>query len=179
MSRIGRLPVKVPNKVTVTIDKNIIVIKGPKGELSMPLSNQINIDHKDDIISFKPTDAAPKTNKLHGTYRASVANMIQGVTEGFERKLELQGVGYRCQVQGKALILNVGYSHQVTIPAPEGINLSVEANTKVTVNGISKQLVGQVAANIRSVRPPEPYKGKGIRYEGEYVRKKAGKTGKK
>jgi len=95
MSRIGRLPVKVPNKVTVTIDKNIIVIKGPKGELSMPLSNQISVDHKNDIISFKPTDAAPKTNKLHGTYRASVANMIQGVTEGFERKLELQGVGYR------------------------------------------------------------------------------------
>jgi large subunit ribosomal protein L6 len=105
--------------------------------------------------------------------------MIQGVTTGFEKKLELQGVGYRCQVQGKSLILNVGYSHQVTIPAPPGINISVEANTKVIINGISKELVGRVAANIRSVRPPEPYKGKGIRYEGEFVRKKAGKTGKK
>jgi large subunit ribosomal protein L6 len=104
--------------------------------------------------------------------------MIKGVTDGFERKLELQGVGYRGQVQGKSLVLNVGYSHQITIPAPEGINLAVEANTKVTVNGIDKQLVGQVAANIRATRPPEPYKGKGVRYEGEYVRKKAGKTGK-
>lgn len=179
MSRIGRLPVKVPNKVTVSIDKNLISIKGPKGELSMPLSNNISIDYIEDVITFTPLNSSPKTNKLHGTYRACVANMIKGVTEGFEKKLELQGVGYRCQVQGKSLILNVGYSHQITIPAPEGINLSVEANTKVTVNGISKVLVGQVAANIRSTRPPEPYKGKGVRYAGEYVRKKAGKTGKK
>lgn len=179
MSRIGRLPVKVPNKVIVGIDKNVISIKGPKGELSMPLLNNVSIDHTDEIITFTPSDSSPKTNKLHGTYRACVANMIKGVTEGFEKKLELQGVGYRCQVQGKSLILNVGYSHQITIPAPEGINLSVEANTKVTVNGIDKALVGQVAANIRSTRPPEPYKGKGVRYAEEYVRKKAGKTGKK
>jgi large subunit ribosomal protein L6 len=179
MSRIGRAPVKVPSKVTVVVDKDIIV-KGPKGELSMPLSNQVGIDINtdDNIIKFTALNNSPQAKKLHGTYRASVANMIKGVTDGFERKLELQGVGYRGQVQGKSLILNVGYSHQITIPAPEGINLAVEANTKVTVNGIDKQLVGQVAANIRATRPPEPYKGKGVRYEGEYVRKKAGKTGK-
>ena len=144
----------------------------------MPLSEYVTIDQNDDTITFKPINNSPKTKKLFGTYRASVANMVHGVTEGFERKLELQGVGYRCQVQGKSLILSVGFSHQITIPAPEGINIGVEANTKVTVTGIDKQLVGQVAANIRSMRPPEPYKGKGIRYEGEFVRKKAGKTGK-
>ena len=179
MSRIGKLPVKVPNKVSVSIDKDVILIKGPKGELSMHLSNKVMIDHSNDIITCKPLEDSPNVNKLHGTYRANIANMIQGVTTGFEKKLELQGVGYRCQVQGKSLILNVGYSHQVTIPSPAGINISVEANTKVIINGISKELVGRVAADIRSVRPPEPYKGKGIRYEGEFVRKKAGKTGKK
>lgn len=178
MSRIGKLPVKVPSKVTVSVDENVIVIKGAKGELSMPLSNEVGVDYADDTIKFHALNNSVKAKKLHGTYRSVVANMIQGVTEGFEKKLELQGVGYRCQVQGKSLILNVGFSHQVTIPAPEGINISVDGNTKVIVNGISKELVGQVAANIRSVRPPEPYKGKGIRYENEYVRKKAGKTGK-
>ena len=178
MSRIGKLPLKVPSKVTVNIDSNSIVIKGPKGELSMPLTQGIEINNTDDTITFTPLNKIPQTKKLHGTYRACVANMIKGVTEGFEKKLELQGVGYRCQVQGKSLILNVGYSHQIIIPAPEGINFSVEANTKVIVNGINKQLVGQVASDIRSSRPPEPYKGKGVRYEGEYVRKKAGKTGK-
>ena len=178
MSRVGKLPVKVPSKVNVSIEDDVIVIKGPKGQLSMQLSEYVTIDHSDDIITFKPVNNSPKANKLFGTYRTTIANMVHGVTEGFEKKLELQGVGYRCQVQGKSLILSVGFSHQVTIPAPEGINISVEANTKVTVNGIDKQLVGQVASNIRSTRPPEPYKGKGIRYEGEYVRKKAGKTGK-
>ena len=179
MSRIGRAPVKVPSKVTVSVDKDIIV-KGPKGELSMPVSNQVGIDinTSDNIITFKALNNSPQAKKLHGTYRASVANMIKGVTDGFERKLELQGVGYRSQVQGRSLILNVGYSHQVTIAAPEGITLAVEGNTNVSVSGIDKQVVGQVAANIRAVRPPEPYKGKGIRYQGEYVRKKAGKAGK-
>jgi large subunit ribosomal protein L6 len=178
MSRIGRLPVKVPNKVNVNVEKDKIVIKGPKGELSMQLSNQINIDNSNNTITFTTTNDSPQAKKLHGTYRASIANMIKGVTDGFEKRLELQGVGFRSQVQGKSLVLNVGYSHQVTIPAPEGINLAVEANTKVIVTGIDKQLVGQVASDIRSVRTPEPYKGKGVRYEGEYVRKKAGKTGK-
>ena len=178
MSRIGKKPVKIPNKVTVSINDNSIDVKGPKGELSMPLSNQVALDQTDDCIHFQTLNQSPEARKLFGTSRANVANMIQGVTEGFEKSLELQGVGFRCQVQGKSLILSVGYSHQVTIPAPEGINISVEENTKVKVNGINKQLVGQVAANIRSVRPPEPYKGKGIRYQGEYVRKKAGKTGK-
>ena len=179
MSRIGRVPVKVPSKVTVTVDQDIIV-KGPKGELSMPLSNHIaiDIDKTENLVKFTPLNNSSQAKKLHGTYRASVANMIKGVTDGFEKNLLLQGVGYRVQVQGKSLILNVGYSHQVTIPSPEGINLTVKDNTKVTVTGINKELVGQVAANIRAVRPPEPYKGKGVRYEGEYVRKKAGKTGK-
>ena len=176
MSRIGRAPVKVPSKVTVSVDKDIIV-KGPKGELSMPVSNQVGIDinTSDNIITFKALNNSPQAKKLHGTYRASVANMIKGVTDGFERKLELQGVGYRGQVQGKSLVLNVGYSHQITIPAPEGINLAVEANTKVTVNGIDKQLVGQVAANIRATRPPEPYKGKGVKYSDEHIKRKESK----
>ena len=178
MSRIGKLPVKVPNKVNVNVEKDKIVIKGPKGELSMQLSNQISIDNTNDTITFATTNNSPQAKKLHGTYRATVANMIKGVTDGFEKRLDLQGVGFRSQVQGKSLVLNVGYSHQVTIPAPPGITIGVENNTLVTVSGPDKQLVGQIAANIKSVRPPEPYKGKGIRYQGEYIRRKVGKAGK-
>jgi len=145
----------------------------------MSSSTDIALDIQESIIVINPLNQSPKAKKLFGMYRAIIANMIQGVTVGFEKKLELQGVGYRSQVQGRSLILNVGYSHQVKIDAPEGIQLAVEGNTNVSVSGIDKQLVGQIAADIRSVRPPEPYKGKGIRYQGEYVRKKAGKAGKK
>ena len=177
MSRIGKNPIIIPEGVTVSIDESVITVKGKLGELSQEFS-EVSFKIEDSIITVERSSENKNVRAKHGLYRSLVHNMIKGVTDGFEKKLELQGVGYRGQVQGKSLVLNVGYSHQITIPAPEGINLAVEANTKVTVNGIDKQLVGQVAANIRATRPPEPYKGKGVRYEGEYVRKKAGKTGK-
>ena len=179
MSRIGKLPIKVPDKVSVIINSTSIVVKGPKGELSKNLPTSIKIIQNDKIINIIPDESLSESYQLYGTYRSLVNNMIIGVTSGFQKKLELQGVGYRSQVDGKTLILNVGYSHQVKIPSPDGIKLSVEGNTNVTVSGLDKELVGQIAANIRLVRPPEPYKGKGIRYQGEYVRKKVGKAGKK
>jgi large subunit ribosomal protein L6 len=179
MSRIGKLPIKVPDKVSVIINSTNIVVKGPKGELSKNLPTSIKIIQNDKIINIIPDESLSESYQLYGTYRSLVNNMIIGVTSGFQKKLELQGVGYRSQVDGKTLILNVGYSHQVKIPSPDGIKLSVEGNTNVTVSGLDKELVGQIAANIRLVRPPEPYKGKGIRYQGEYVRKKVGKAGKK
>jgi large subunit ribosomal protein L6 len=147
--------------------------------LSKNLPTSIKIIQNDKIINIIPDESLSESYQLYGTYRSLVNNMIIGVTSGFQKKLELQGVGYRSQVDGKTLILNVGYSHQVKIPSPDGIKLSVEGNTNVTVSGLDKELVGQIAANIRLVRPPEPYKGKGIRYQGEYVRKKIGKAGKK
>jgi large subunit ribosomal protein L6 len=179
MSRIGKLPIKVPDKVNVIITSTSIVVNGPKGELSKNLPASIKIIQKDKIINIIPDENLNESYQLYGTYRSLVNNMIIGVTSGFQKKLELQGVGYRSQVDGKTLILSVGYSHQVKIPSPDGIKLSVEGNTNVTVSGLDKELVGQIAANIRLVRPPEPYKGKGIRYQGEYVRKKIGKAGKK
>jgi large subunit ribosomal protein L6 len=179
MSRIGKLPVKVPDKVTVTIRENSISIKGPKGELSKIIPDSIQIKQEENLVKVLPNKDYNNADQLYGTYRSLVNNMIKGVTQGFQRKLELQGVGYRSQIEGKTLILNVGFSHQVKILAPEGIKLSVDGNTNVIVDGLDKELVGQTAANIRLVRPPEPYKGKGIRYQGEYVRKKVGKAGKK
>jgi len=179
MSRIGKLPIKVPDKVNVTINSTSITVKGPKGELSRNLPASIKIIQNDKSISVLPNEGLNDSYQLYGTYRSLVSNMITGVTDGFQRKLELQGVGYRSQVDGKNLILNVGYSHQVKIISPDGIKLSVENNTNIIVAGSDKELVGQIAANIRSIRPPEPYKGKGIRYQGEYVRKKIGKAGKK
>jgi large subunit ribosomal protein L6 len=179
MSRIGKLPVKVPDKVTVTLKENNIVIKGPKGELSRVIPSSIQIQQEENLLKVLPNKEYNNAEQLYGTYRSLVHNMIKGVTQGFQRKLELQGVGYRSQLDGKNLILNVGFSHQVKIIAPEGIKLSVDGNTNVIVDGLDKELVGQTAANIRLVRPPEPYKGKGIRYQGEYVRKKVGKAGKK
>jgi large subunit ribosomal protein L6 len=178
MSRIGKLPVTIPDKVTVTLTNQQISVKGPKGELSRELNPLITVVQEDNALKVSPTTSSLKAQQIHGLYRRLIANMILGVSQGFERKLILQGVGSRSQVQGKKLILSVGFSHQVEIPAPDGISIAVEANTNVTVSGIDKQLVGQIAANIRSVRPPEPYKGKGIRYEGEYVRQKVGKAGK-
>lgn len=179
MSRIGKLPIKVPDKVNIIINSTNIVVKGPKGELSKSVPSSIKIIQNDKNISVLPTEGINNAYQLYGTYRSLISNMIIGVTDGFQRKLELQGVGYRSQIDGKTLVLNVGYSHQVKIVSPEGIKLSVEGNTNVIVSGLDKQLVGQIAANIRLVRPPEPYKGKGIRYQGEYVRKKVGKAGKK
>jgi large subunit ribosomal protein L6 len=179
MSRIGKLQIKVPDKVNITVHSSNIVVKGPKGELSKNFPNSIKIIQNDKTIQVVPIENIAESYQLYGTFRSLVHNMIIGVTQGFQKKLELQGVGYRSQIDGKTLILNVGYSHQVKILSPEGIKLSVEGNTNITVSGLDKELVGQIAADIRLVRPPEPYKGKGIRYQGEYVRKKVGKAGKK
>nr|BDA98307.1 ribosomal protein L6 [Rhodomonas sp. NIES-1006] len=178
MARLGKIPVKIPNKVQVNVKDSCVTIKGPKGELSLNVADKVLVDSTEDKLVIKPTSDSKDADKMHGTYRKLLSNMVEGVSTGFQKKLELQGVGFRSQVQGKSLILNVGYSHQVTIESPPGITLAVENNTNIIVSGVDKQLVGQVAANIKAVRPPEPYKGKGIRYEGEYVRRKVGKAGK-
>jgi large subunit ribosomal protein L6 len=178
MARLGKLPIKVPNKVQVDIKDNNVTVKGPKGELSLECNDKVVINSIEDTIVVKPASDTQIAGQLQGTYRKILSNMVEGVNTGFQKKLELQGVGFRSQVQGKSLILNVGFSHQVTIESPPGITLAVENNTNITVSGIDKQLVGQIAANIKAVRPPEPYKGKGIRYSGEFVRRKVGKAGK-
>merc|ERR1712127_1011122 len=178
MARLGKIPVTIPDKVEVNIKDNHVKVKGPKGELSLQCSDTVTLDIVENTIVVKPKSNSRVGEQLYGTYRKLLLNMVEGVSNGFQKKLELQGVGFRSQVQGKSLILNVGISHQVTIESPLGISFSVENNTNITVTGIDKQLVGQTAANIKSVRPPEPYKGKGIRYQGEYVRRKVGKAGK-
>ena len=178
MSRIGKKPIEVPAGVTVTIDNSQVTVKGPKGELSRTFHQDIAINIEENVITVSRPSEAKDHRALHGTTRAVLANMIEGVSKGFERSLDLIGVGYRAAKQGKKLVLSVGYSHPVEIEPEEGIDIEVPTNTKVIVKGINKERVGELAANIRSVRPPEPYKGKGIRYEGEFVRRKEGKTGK-
>jgi large subunit ribosomal protein L6 len=179
MSRIGKRPINIPNKVTVTIDGQKVAVKGPKGELYRVLPPEIGLTQEGETLVVKPKNDSRKARQRYGLCRTLVANMVEGVSKGFERRLEIQGVGYRAQVQGRNLILNVGYSNPVEMPAPEGINIAVENNTNVIVSGINKEVVGNTAAKIRGVRPPEVYKGKGIRYAGEIVRRKAGKAGKK
>jgi len=175
MSRIGRKPITVPAGVTVTIEPEEVTVKGPKGELSERIARDIDVVQDGDTITVtRPTDRGDH-RALHGLTRTLVANMVEGVTNGYEKRLEIQGVGYRAQLKGKNLELAVGYSHPVPIDAPEGIEFEVPQPTRVVVKGISKQQVGEVAAIIRKQRPPEPYKGKGIRYEGEYVQRKVGK----
>ncbi|WP_282174123.1 50S ribosomal protein L6 [Cytobacillus firmus] len=178
MSRIGKKPIEIPTGVTVTNDNNTVTVKGPKGELTRSFNQDIEIKVEDNVINVSRPSDAKEHRALHGTTRALLANMAEGVSKGFERGLELIGVGYRAQKQGKKLVLNVGYSHPVEIEPEEGIEVEVPSNTKIIVKGTDKERVGALAANIRDVRPPEPYKGKGIRYEGEYVRRKEGKTGK-
>ncbi|MCM3575660.1 MULTISPECIES: 50S ribosomal protein L6 [Mesobacillus] len=178
MSRVGKKPIEIPAGVTVTLDNNHVTVKGPKGELSRTFHSDIEIKIEENVINIsRPTDNK-EHRALHGTTRAVLANMVEGVSKGFERGLELVGVGYRAAKQGNKLVLNVGYSHPVEIEAEKGLEIEVPSNTKVIVKGTDKERVGALAANIRDVRPPEPYKGKGIRYEGEYVRRKEGKTGK-
>jgi large subunit ribosomal protein L6 len=175
MSRIGRKPIPVPSGVTVTIDPEVVRVHGPKGELSERIHRDITVAQEGEELNVsRPTDRG-EHRALHGLTRSLVANMVEGVTEGFQKTLEIQGVGYRAQLKGRDLELALGYSHAVPIKAPEGIEFEVPQPTRVIVKGISKQLVGEVAANIRKQRPPEPYKGKGIRYEGEYVARKVGK----
>jgi large subunit ribosomal protein L6 len=175
MSRIGKKPIAVPSGVTVTIDPDIVRVHGPKGELSERIPRDITVAQEgEEILVTRPTDRG-EHRALHGLTRSLVANMVEGVTEGFQKTLEIQGVGYRAQLKGKDLELALGYSHPVPVKAPEGIEFEVPQPTRVIVKGISKQAVGEVAAFIRKQRPPEPYKGKGIRYEGEYVARKVGK----
>ena len=175
MSRIGRKPIEVPEGVTVDVSRGSVLVKGPKGELTQAVSPEMTIEQSDGVLTVsRPTDRGPH-RALHGLTRSLVANMVEGVTSGYERRLEIQGVGYRARLQGKALELSVGYSHPVSMPAPDGIEFEVPQPTQVIVRGIDKQLVGEMAARIRRVRPPEPYKGKGIRYEDEHVRRKVGK----
>lgn len=175
MSRIGRKPIPVPSGVTVTIEPETVSVKGPKGELSERVPRDIEVvQDGEELRVSRPTDRGDH-RALHGLVRSLVANMVQGVTAGYEKRLEIQGVGYRAQMKGKNLELAVGYSHPVPIPAPDGIEFEVPQPTRIVVKGIDKQLVGETAAIIRKQRPPEPYKGKGIRYEGEYVQRKVGK----
>jgi large subunit ribosomal protein L6 len=175
MSRIGRKPVAVPDAVTVTIAPGDITVKGPKGELNQFYSQDMTVSQEDGtILVARPTDRG-EHRALHGLTRSLIANMVEGVTDGFEKRLEIQGVGYRAALKGKNLELALGFSHPVPIEAPEGIDFEVPQPTEIIVRGIDKQLVGQVAADIRKRRPPEPYKGKGIRYKGEQVLRKVGK----
>jgi large subunit ribosomal protein L6 len=175
MSRIGRKPIPVPDGVTVEVEPERVRVRGPKGELAERISRDITVEQDDgQLLVKRPTDRG-EHRALHGLTRSLVANMVQGVTEGYEKRLEIQGVGYRANLRGSTLELAVGYSHPVHIDAPEGIAFEVPVPTQVVVRGIDKQLVGETAARIRKVRPPEPYKGKGIRYAGEYVARKVGK----
>jgi large subunit ribosomal protein L6 len=179
MSRIGRKPITIPSGVNVDVAAgNFITIKGPKGELSYSAPPALGIELEDGTLLVSRPDDAREHRSLHGLSRTLISNMVVGVTDGFRKNLEIQGVGYRAAMDGKDLVLNVGFSHPVRFQAPEGISYTLDGQTKVSVSGIDKQAVGEEAARIRRVRPPEPYKGKGIRYEGEVVRRKAGKAGK-
>ena len=176
MSRIGKRPVPLPKGVTATIAGRTITVKGPKGEISRTMHPDLTLALEDDTVAVRRPSDEPRHKALHGLTRTLVANMVEGVTHGFSRALEIQGVGYKAEAKPFGVQLVVGFSHPVPYHAPKGITITVEGNTQVKVQGVDKELVGQVAAELRSVRPPEPYKGKGIRYVGEQVRRKAGKT---
>jgi large subunit ribosomal protein L6 len=175
MSRIGKQPIPVPETVTVAIEPEVVRVSGPRGDLYERVSRELTIEQADgELRVARPTDRG-EHRALHGLTRSLIANMVQGVTEGFEKRLDIQGVGYRANLKGRDIELSVGYSHPVTIKAPEGIEFEVPTPTQIVVRGNSKQVVGEIAARIRKVRPPEPYKGKGIRYRDEYVARKVGK----
>jgi large subunit ribosomal protein L6 len=179
MSRIGRLPIPVPSGVDVTIDGRTVSVKGPKGELSHTVAAPITVERGDDgVLHVQRPDDERQSRALHGLSRTLIANMITGVTQGYTKTLEIVGVGYRVQARGRDLEFALGFSHPVPVKAPEGITFAVEAPTRFRVEGIDKQQVGEVAANIRKLRKPDPYKGKGVRYQGEVVKRKVGKTGK-
>ncbi len=179
MSRIGKKPIEIPSGVEVKIDGQLVTVKGPKGTESVNVREEIKVSVVDNHIILEPTNDERKTNALHGLSRTLVANAVEGVSKGFEKKLEIQGVGYRANMEGTKLNMALGYSHPVIVEPPAGITITVDKNVNITVSGSNKQMVGDVAAAIRSKRPPEVYKGKGVRYEGEYIRRKAGKAGKK
>lgn len=177
MSRIGNKAIAVPSGVELKLADGTLSVKGPKGELSEAMPSEIDVKIENDKISFDRVGDKTDTRALHGLARALVNNMVMGVTTGFSKELDIQGVGYRAESKGKVLNLLLGFSHPVNMEVPEGLKVSVENNTRVKIEGIDKQQVGQFAANVRSLRPPEPYKGKGVRYVDEYVRRKVGKTG--
>ena len=179
MSRIGKSPIPIPDKVSVSLDGLAVTVKGPKGELKRTLPDGVSVNQVDNTIVVTPTSEKRLSRERHGLCRTLVANMIEGVSNGYSKKLEIVGVGSRAQVKGKTLVVSAGYSHPVEMLAPEGITFAVENNTNVTVSGTDKELVGNEAAKIRAIRPPEPYKGKGIKYAGERILRKAGKSGKK
>ena len=179
MSRIGKAPIAIPAGVEVTITGRTVTVKGPKGTLSRDIPGEIVVRKEDSTVLVERPNDERENRSLHGLSRTLVNNMVVGVTEGFSKELEIVGVGYRAEAQGQNLRLALGFSHPVTVPAPEGISFEIPQQTRVIVKGIDKELVGQVAANIRSIRKPEPYKGKGVRYLGERIVRKAGKTGKK
>lgn len=178
MSRIGKLPVELPGTASISIGSdNVVVVKGPNGELTQQFDSDITISQEGNVLKVTRTSDNKRHRALHGLSRALLANMVTGVSEGFTKELEIVGVGYRAQLNGNKLVLSVGYSHPVEFDAPEGITFEVPTNTQIIIKGANKQVVGQIAANIRGSRPPEPYKGKGIRYKDEYVARKEGKTG--
>jgi large subunit ribosomal protein L6 len=179
MSRIGKAPIPVPGGVTVTLSGLDVTVKGPKGELKRTLPEGVAIAQDGTALVVSPADGTRRSRERHGLCRTLVANMVEGVSQGYTRKLEIVGVGYRAAVQGKKLVVSAGYSHQVEMVPPEGVTFAMEGNTTVLISGASKELVGNEAAKVRAIRPPEPYKGKGIKYEGERILRKAGKTGKK
>lgn len=177
MSRIGRKPISLPAGVKVTVDGNMVTVQGSKGTLTQQMPDDITVTQEDNQVLVQRASDDKQHRAYHGLSRALIANMVEGVTSGFEKKLELVGVGYRAQMQGKKLVISIGFSHPVEIDAPEGIEFEVPAPTRITIKGMDKQLVGNTAAHIRAIRKPEPYKGKGIKYENEFIRRKAGKAG--
>lgn len=178
MSRIGRLPIPVPSGVDVSIDGRNVIVRGPKGELSQAVAAPITVSQEDGQVKVARPDDERVSRSLHGLSRTLIANMVAGVTDGYSKRLEIVGTGYRVQAKGSNLEFALGFSHSVVVTPPQGISFAVESPTRFTVSGIDKQKVGEVAANIRKIRPPEPYKGKGVRYEGERVRRKSGKKAK-
>lgn len=178
MSRIGKQPIPIPKAVTINIDGQSVTVKGPKGELTQELPAEIKFEQEGEEIVVTRRNESRNARQRHGLVRTLIANMVEGVSNGYQKKLEIQGVGYRASLQGQKLVMALGYSHPVEFEPPSGIQFAVEGNTNVTVTGIDKALVGNTAATVRAARPPEPYKGKGVRYAGEQVRRKAGKAGK-
>lgn len=176
MSRVGKAPITIPDGVKVEMADHLVTATGPKGVLSVQVNPEMIIEIEDAVVTVKRPSDDKTFRSMHGLTRTLVSNVIEGVSRGFEKKLEIVGVGFRGEMKGKKMLLSLGYSHQILVVAPEGIDLAMEGNNVVVVRGISKELVGQIAAKIRSLRKPEPYKGKGVRYQGEVVRKKAGKT---
>jgi large subunit ribosomal protein L6 len=177
VSRIGKKPIAVPKNVVIEMNNDVVKVKGPKGELMQKLTDAVNLVQEESRLIVERVSDSKKHRALHGLSRALLANMVEGVTQGFEKKLELVGVGYRAQMQGSKLVINIGFSHPVEISPPAGIEFEVPAPTRISIKGIDKQLVGNTAAHIRAIRKPEPYKGKGIKYENEVIRRKVGKAG--